>query len=283
MEKIKVGIFGSCISRDIFNYDIEQNFEVQSFINFNSIIAQMSQPAFAVSEEDIGHKSNWFSRIIATDINKNALDMILQARPDYLIIDLMSERLDLLKVLINNQETLLTLHNDLLKTNLFCKGGELYNYDVSSNVVQLESYDDLFLDFCIRKFCAKIRKVMPEERIIFIESFKVREYIDKIGVIHKFDEEKMKINRTNNMLHKLENYMSYYLGDCNFVYFPINTIADEKHHLNLTPTHYCPNYYKYALEVIENICFPQKSVSRILCDNMKMNNEVMKELLIRKG
>ena len=58
----------------------------------------------------------------------------------------------------------------------------------------------------------------------------------------------------NARLLEIENLMLFYLGACNVIKLPYNQLADENHHLKLSPMHYTENYYKYAYESIKRIC-----------------------------
>lgn len=145
MNKINVSIWGSCISRDIFNFDFEKLFQVKTYINFNSIISQMSEPYFQ-TPQNIEHKSRWFSKIIATDVNKNAIDLIQSDESDYIILDLVSERLQLLKVCEDNKNvSFITLHNDLMQTNL-TMGGCLDKQYIANHAIYGDELADDFIE-----------------------------------------------------------------------------------------------------------------------------------------
>ena len=47
-----------------------------------------------ISPNEIGHKSEWFNKCIAADINKTIIKDTFASNPDWIIIDLMSERLE---------------------------------------------------------------------------------------------------------------------------------------------------------------------------------------------
>lgn len=123
--KTKIGIFGSCVSREIFNCDEEKLFEIGQYFNFNSIFSQMSFSEMKrVGESEVGHDSQWYSKVIAADINKDALEQIEKDNPEYIVIDLMSERLKLgwLVDKLGNK-TLITLHDNIKKCSLLSEGG----------------------------------------------------------------------------------------------------------------------------------------------------------------
>ena len=180
-KKVKIGIFGSCVSREIFNYDYDGYFDVQTYINFNSIIAQMSAPLFkkTISKEEVAHMSDWYSRVISTDINKNALETIFEKEPDYFVLDIMNERLALVRVLNENIESYLTCHNDLFKSSLFKTGGALEGYDYKDNILFFDDIDEKTIERSIRRFCMKILQYIDVSKIVYVEGFYVNYYIDK--------------------------------------------------------------------------------------------------------
>ena len=249
-NKINISIFGSCVSREIFNVDENNEYKINTYINFNSIFSQCSPRVCEVPLEWIQHKSNWYNRVIYSDINKKAFELLKQDKSDYLILDLMSERLSLLKVKYNQQETLITGHNDLKNTNLFGYNGIFGNLEDAEHI-SLEELNESFIEESINLFCDKIKQIFTPDKIIFIESYYVYKYVDKNGIVQKFNMKIDYINKINSRLVKLQNIILENLKGCHIVRFPNNIYGDESHHLNLSPTHYDKNYYKYALNEIK--------------------------------
>ena len=178
MQRKKVAILGSCISRDIFNKD-EDSFELVESYNFCSLISQQLKALECkVSVEEIGHKSNWFSRMITADLNKSCIENIAMKKPEYLVIDLMTERLNIIKCNFRGEDVWLTSHDGLKETKLF-ETNELTLE--AENHLKWERLSAADKEKYVRNYCNKILEVMPPERIIFVETYMVPQYISKSG------------------------------------------------------------------------------------------------------
>ena len=251
MSKQRIAIIGSCISRDVFN-EKNNEFEVESYFNFCSLLSWYMRTSsnIKLANEEIGHSSQWFNKCIAADINKSIIEDTIKEKPDWIIIDLMSERLDTAKCKLNNESIWLTMHNDLKKTELYKNN----NLIIGEEIMRWENLDDGRKNIIIKSFCESLLEYFPSEKIIFIESFYVKSYIDKCGNIRAFDEDKIKKKKiVNNRLLEIENLMIFYLKINNVIKFPYNQLGDELHHLHLSPCHYLRSYYLYVFEELKRI------------------------------
>lgn len=185
MDKQKVAIIGSCISRDVFNRE-DNSFEISSYFNFCSIVSWYMKKSeeLKISVDEVGHKSDWFNRCIAADINKSIVQDTFVNSPDWLIIDLMSERLEIGKCRLFGGDVWLTMHDDLKKTELYQKE-ELV---IGNEFVKWEKLDNKKKNEIIKTFCESLLEHIPAEKIIFLETFYVNNYVDASGVIKLFDE-----------------------------------------------------------------------------------------------
>lgn len=252
MQKIKVSIFGSCVSREIFNDDPENRFQVKTYFNFNSIVSQSYPIGLTITPELVDHPSHWYEKVIAADFNGNALDIISKDSPDFVIIDLMSERLSL-GVTFRDPELppkFITLHNDLKKCKLFD------NIDMNlSDFIPIahEQLSDYFINKCVNLFCEKLLKIISVTKIIFIESFFCDRYLSKEQKIKSFSD----LNRSlqiNNRLKKIQNMLLQNLNGCHIIRFPANALADENHSLQLAPMHYTRDIYNMFYTDLRDYC-----------------------------
>ena len=275
---IKIGIIGSCIGRDIFNYDEDNLFKVVSYYNFCSMLAySKTAKEKRINDSEVSHKSNWYSRVICADINKDFLEKIAQSNPDYLVIDLMTERLSAIKAILDNQEVWLTAHNDLKNTELMSSG----RLKLLDDKVSWQDLTDEEMERIVESFCKKICMLFSSEKIIFVETKMLESYVDEKGNIKSFDESQIERARvTNKYFEKIELYMLRYLKPKYVVTFPKNNYSDSTHHLNLQPCHYWDPTYIYMYEEIKNCvsCNMFNSLSTV----MTRINKYMGDLLIRK-
>lgn len=93
---MKVFILGSCVTRDVFNYDHNSLFEVENYIARSSIGSIFSHAPF---EDTYSHllASPFQRRMVNADIEKTARHLIAHATPDLFILDLIDERFNLIQ------------------------------------------------------------------------------------------------------------------------------------------------------------------------------------------
>lgn len=280
MKKTRIAIFGSCVSREIFNCDENEYFEICQYFNFTSMFSQMSFSTIKrLDEDELGHESRWYSKMIAADFNKDALEQIEKEAPEYIILDLMSERLMLGEFIDEfGEKTIMTIHDNIKKCkHLFEENSRDF---LNNKFIDASTFEPNYITNIIKKFAKKLLTVCPADRVIFCESFFVNQYIDKEGRLKNFDSliEKRSFE-VNSWLEKIEKILLYHLEGCNVIHFPKKTMGDELHHLHLAPMHYCKNFYRYAYGKIKTIVGLGNFSTT---DMIEIDNEEMLSLLHRR-
>ncbi|WP_434601320.1 hypothetical protein J3P91_18040 [Pseudomonas sp. Z4-7] len=96
-EKIRVAILGSCVTRDLFEFqkDALENFEVCFYMARSSVISYMgmpnTDPRIKISGEAFEDKRARY------DLNKNHWAELEQSQPDIVLIDFIDERIGLIQ------------------------------------------------------------------------------------------------------------------------------------------------------------------------------------------
>lgn len=110
-EKIRVAILGSCVTRDLFEFQKStlDKFEICFYMARSSVISWMAPPCLdprlgvdAASFE--GKRSHW-------DMHKLHWDLLEESRPDIVLIDFIDERIGI----IQHQSSLMSASGPLLK------------------------------------------------------------------------------------------------------------------------------------------------------------------------
>ena len=91
LGKTKLNIFGSCVTRDIMEYDYRKVFCINEYIARQSIISSLSVPV-EFDENDIKLDSTFQTKQLESDLKKNALARLENSDAEYLIIDLIEEK-----------------------------------------------------------------------------------------------------------------------------------------------------------------------------------------------
>lgn len=112
MESVRVAIWGSCITRDFIEFDTEKKLTLCECISRSSLFSALASSAAELYQES-DLISKWQSSCVKTDFNKNHFVRLKDAEAEYLILDLIDERFDLLEIDDREKKTYVTLSNEL--------------------------------------------------------------------------------------------------------------------------------------------------------------------------
>lgn len=97
-QKLRIAILGSCVTRDAFGFFPQDDVEITVFIARTSFISLYSPPLpIALDKSDIAAETNFERNCIHADLFKTSLPRLQTAEFDYLLLDFMEERHNLLK------------------------------------------------------------------------------------------------------------------------------------------------------------------------------------------
>lgn len=231
---VKVGIWGSCVTRDIFRI-VNGNYQF-CYFSRSSIISGVSKP-IVVNEDNIKLDSAFDKRMVLNDFKKNFFETLSNFNPDVLIIDLIDERFDVVKI----GDSYIT------KSSEFIKSGLEASYTYNGTFKWMEDQKQIPWKNACKAFIEKLIEVVPSEKIILHECFWATEYLNSDGKLVSFKETST-INNMNNMLKSY--YELFKLLIPNLKILSNNGIADETHKWTLRPYHYTDDYY---VEISEQI------------------------------
>lgn len=95
---IKINIYGSCVSRDIFEWDKEKQFCIPVYVARTSILSNLNTNIWNMNSTDINLDSPFQREAVMTDLNKTVYDKFKSNMSDYLLIDFIDERFRIAKV-----------------------------------------------------------------------------------------------------------------------------------------------------------------------------------------
>ncbi|MCI8341772.1 MAG: hypothetical protein HFE62_00945 [Firmicutes bacterium] len=251
-EKVSVSIFGSCVSRDIFNFDMRNKFRIKTYVARQSVVSALSEPV-PCNANDINLSSKFQKKAVYEDFAKETFEKFKQDNSDYLVIDFIDERFKLIKYDNNGIDSFLTYSASLdesgyiKKPNFVSRKRKLMPWrDYYIDDKKLSSYMDLF--------CEKILDIFPSEKIIINRGKMLNFYKNKSGNIVRFSLPYLKNNRdVNNLLDYMYDYIEGRFSKCYVLDFCDDYCADEEHIWGLAPMHYQKEYYERALSEIAKI------------------------------
>ena len=252
--KTKIGIWGSCVTRDIFrsvfnNY--KEHFEIVYELERISLISLMEYGnGFEFNDDDIQifpltNKNKHRSELLRRDLSKDYLN-VLGENVDYLIID---EFFEAFFGIIKMHNTYITYNYwDYPETKFYQSINEdnimTLNDDFLEYYALWKSTCDKFFDFFYKNF--------PNTKII-LNKVKLTSKVMRNDGSYYFDEELHRKERVFNPLIKLlENYLEKYhnviIVDCTK-----DVAVNENHIWGKGAVHYYDDFYNCAFEKILKI------------------------------
>ena len=92
---MRIGIFGSCVTRDLFE-DPAVRPSLARYTSRSSLISAVAQPV-ALDAERVRLDSSFQRRCVIEDFGKRFLAELASERLDWLVVDLIDERFDVLR------------------------------------------------------------------------------------------------------------------------------------------------------------------------------------------
>ena len=239
-RKFPVSIFGSCVTRDLFEFTENDFMILKSYIARQSIISAVSE-SIECKKQDIKLESNFQREMVFHDFCKDSFTILGRDRSDFVIIDLIDERFSLIRY----KGSFVTASTYLINSKLL-DNSVLYKVEKGKdNKYYLEDND---IDKYLEDFCLKMLTQYEPFQIILHKAFLLDKYIDINGKLCDFGRNYIVNNKkTNERLCYMYNYLETYMKcglviDCCREYY-----ASEKHKWGLAPMHYCNEYYNEVL------------------------------------
>lgn len=250
---IKINIFGSCVSRDIFRYDNDKTFNIPLYIARSSICSNLQKQSWDVKNEDISLTSPFQREAVVRDLNKCVLsDLKKENQSDYLLVDFIDERFKIAK-----KEDRYATYSNELKTSGFLKEGEFTLLDKTQNELGLGyTFEGWDLDDYIREFASGLLTAYRPEQIVLHEAYMVNMYISKAGERKMFSEPICRdVHDKNKMLNYMYGCLKKYIPDMHVMNLMATRkyMANEAHVWGAAPMHYEDDYYFEAINYLNGL------------------------------
>ncbi|MDQ6600383.1 DUF6270 domain-containing protein [Bacillus salipaludis] len=229
---IILNLLGSCVTRDAFSN--KDKFSIKNYFARTSFASLVSEP-IKVDLDDISLNSNFQKKSVYQDLNKSILNTLIEEPSDYLIIDLIDERFNLVQ--INN--SIITMSNELKGSGLLDKFNYVEINRFENNVFDLwkKSVDECF---------NAIFKVYDPSQVILHKTIWREKYLDKSGEIKSFSPSMINgIKKQNNLLISYYEYIESFITKINIIDMTdIDLLSSENHIWGLSPYHFEDKYYE---------------------------------------
>jgi hypothetical protein len=260
----KINIFGSCYSRELFNYTKE--YEVESYVLQQSLFTLFSRPLeIAYEEAKSVDDTNFKNRMMYYEFNKLGLKSILENKSDYLVVDFADCRYDIYEFdnpkgvkIIYTHDARATFEN--IKDNPKFKNIERHYVNV------LETFSDGDIRYLLEKFITEILKNYRPENII----------LNRIQMNNEYYENNEKKILENNFhygrkefITKIEDIFIELLPECKILNTEEKPILDINHRFGAPhPMHFEDIYYNYRMQLLDDLILDKKNKA-IIINNYK--------------
>ena len=262
--KTKIAIYGSCISRDLFNShfvpDYKEFFEVAADVQRTTMISLMQNPLEIDKNliDILPHntKNNVSKKFIDEDLNKIFLKNLIEKDIDYLIIDNYFEFLFGILYFDNN-----------IITNNFWDLPKTQFYKIMPDKFSLKIYENFEEYFCIwSRYCDLFFQFLtlycPDISVILIQARENNQVMKSDGTSYIYSDFTKTMSKANPLLEKLDSYIinNFNVSVLKFDYD--NTYCDENHIWGFAPMHFCKNYHNYLFNKLRNIISEDKLMNK---------------------
>jgi hypothetical protein len=239
-----LAIFGSCVTRDLFE-DPRLRPSLGHYGARSSVISAVAPPV-AIDPARVAIPSEWQRRCVLADFAKTFFASLERERPDWLVIDLIDERFDVL-----------------------CNGGSFVTRSSAFQAAGLDGATDLGLHPVRRMspeggtlfagaapdFAARVLELVPRERIVLHRALWCSRFARDGEVLPFPDERRELCERQNAMLRDGYDALQEALGGAGatIAVDPDEQLADAHHRWELEPYHYEPSYNAHAAETLRRL------------------------------
>lgn len=282
-KKITISTLGSCVTRDIFRIaDKEKLFEKEKYVGFISPFSIFTRTkidiAPLINQIKADTMSEFDKRNRILDLNGEAIDFLCTKISDYLIIDLMDLRLE---VMSKDTDIAVSVRKFSREAELTKSYFEKKGYQLIKPDKVLE--DQLFC--CLKRLSDEIKKHWKPEKIILIEAYPTQILRNKNGEIDNSNKYKNLYNTTCNYSKLFSNGYKILKDElkCRCVEMPNMeyVMADENHTWGVFPLHYTDKVYEYLYDSICSIAISQEYNEKKAKDLEELKDEYF--MAKRKG
>ena len=233
---MRLGIFGSCVTRDLFE-DLALRQSLARYTSRSSLISAVAEPV-ALDPQRVRLDSAFQRRCVLEDFDKCFLAKLEHERLDWLVVDLIDERFDVLR----------TAASYVTCSSAYQSAG-LDQHDGFERVRRLTAEAATLLDDAAARFAARVTAVLAPERVIVHRARWLTRFRDG-DAVHPFPADRIDFAEHHNAaLDHAYDALERHLGGRS----PVIALddgrymADARHRWALEPYHYEEAYNAAAL------------------------------------
>ena len=239
---MRLGIFGSCVTRDLFE-DAALRPALARYASRSSLISAVAAPV-ALDHARVRLDSAFQRRCVIEDFDKRFLTKLEHERLDWLVIDLIDERFDVLRTPAS-----------YVTCSSAYQGAGLAADDGFDRVRRLTGEAAALIERAAREFAERVTAVLAPERVIVHRARWMLRYRDG-AALHDFraDRADFAAHHNDALDHAYDALEQHLGGGAAAIALDRDRyVADARHRWDLEPFHYEPAYNAAALERLRGL------------------------------
>lgn len=238
-----VDIFGSCITREIFNSPFSKGyFGIQNYF-LQCPVSTMFDNPFNVNADLIQHKSKFMTGILKHEFYKDIKTTIKNHHGKYALVDFTDCRFDIYEINKDNTVYRIVCTNNtepIVERLITSKIIERENI----NKIDITTIEDAQLQVWIKNLVAFLLRYYEKKNIVLNKFAIAKKYL-KNGEFASYNPSKYLTPARISLIEKLENYFAEQIGtELNIIKNQRTIIGDYNHPLGCEPMHYSAEFYK---------------------------------------
>lgn len=242
---MRLGIFGSCVTRDLFE-DPALRPSLARFASRSSLISVVAEPV-PLDVQRVRLDSAFQRRCVLEDFDKRFLPELEGERLDWLVVDLIDERFEVLRT-----------PSSYVTCSSAYQGAGLEGDDGFDRIRRLTDEAAALLEAAAATFAERVTAVLPAERVIVHRAHWMTRFRDG-GAVHAFPPDRVGFAEDHNAaLDHGYDALEHHLGGRapTIALDDGRYVADAGHRWALEPYHYEPDYNAAALARLRGLISP---------------------------
>lgn len=266
-NKISVGIIGSCVLRDMFEFPktmpeyeaIKSEYVVERFVQSINPLAAVSpnlDPAYAealVHESTLSTASNFYKRNFKLDVEKSWDDYLAQLPSDWLLIDLSTIRLNVHRV--GSTYVTMELEDSMTKGLSDLSSAPNLMQLKNAPAVEMTELSEKQLQDVFEAYYKRLLDIYPQKKIVFFDVKHVFSYMDEDGefVSSPNERQNSKYATDNGFIELARQVAKKCMPKAHFVDTLPVLVGEVNHKWGKCGLHYVDEVYWYLLRSFDLI------------------------------
>lgn len=243
-NQVRILVFGSCVSRDIFNFAADQQFELVDYYARSSLASVGATPVDTCEKDLAQIVSPFQRRMVLRDMSKGFLNDLKTLQFDVLLLDIIDERFDVYEIAPGS---VVTLSNEFLASGLITTAERNSAKWIKSDS---EQHRTLWLKG-MERFFSELDILGLVNRIVVNRVFWANRFEDDAPLPATYPA--TTVEKANSHLAWMYEQLERFVAPSNWLHFSNSMLkANQQHRWGVSPFHYSDEYYRTAITALND-------------------------------